>query len=89
METMSEAFEQWRSERNRALSELDMNWARKKMPSASSDHVRLCAMHKARVECEDISLEFRKASEIWLREMGYSRMYGMQFEGGEYGNDER
>lgn len=69
-------LEQWRQERNEALAGLDMDWARKMMPTATDDHVRMMAMHKARVECTDLAPELRNASVEWLRERGYKRMDG-------------
>lgn len=68
------AFERWRQERNDALASLDMGWARKMMPTATDDHVRLMATHKSRVECTDLAPELRHASVEWLRERGYCRM---------------
>lgn len=69
-------LEQWRQERNEALAGLDMDWARKMMPTATDDHVRLMAMHKGRVECTDLAPELRHASVEWLRGRGYRRMDG-------------
>lgn len=66
----------WRKERNAALARLDMVWARELLPSASSDHVRLAAMHKARYECVDMTAEHRHESATWLREHNYSRFDG-------------
>jgi hypothetical protein len=66
------------AERNKALSNLDMEWARRNMQGASSDHVRLLAMHKARYECTSIAAELRHLSAKWLRDRGYLRMYRME-----------
>jgi hypothetical protein len=65
-----------RDERNKALTTLDMNYARRLMPEASSDHVRLMAMHKVRYECPFVTDELRHASADWLRKHEYSRMDG-------------
>jgi len=65
--------------RNQALSILDMDYARKMMPSAT-DEVRLIAMHKARYECVGIDATLRKASEAWLKERNYKRFDGTDFE---------
>ena len=70
-------IEQWKKERNEALTSLDMAWARKMTPTATDDHVRLAAMHKARVECKDIAPELRHSSVEWLRERGHKRMNNM------------
>jgi len=69
-------LEQWRQERNEALAGLDMDWARKMMPTASNDHVRLTAMHKARYDCTDLAPEQRHQSGYWMRQHGYGRMDG-------------
>jgi hypothetical protein len=71
-------FEQWKRERNEALARLDLKWARRVMPSASSDAVRIYAMHQARVECTDLSPELRHASVDWLRTRGLRRMGGLE-----------
>jgi hypothetical protein len=60
----------------RALSTLDMDYARRLMPEASSDHVRLIAMHKLRYECPHVPDELRHVSAKWLRKHGYVRMNG-------------
>jgi hypothetical protein len=67
------------SERNCALLNLDMDWARKNMPAASSDEVRLIAMHKARYDCTGIEDSERHASRKWLQERGYKRIENMEF----------
>jgi len=70
-------MEQWRAERNKALMTLDMEWAQKRMPGASNDHVRLMAMlHKVRYECTDLDDSARHTSGEWLRQHGYGRMTG-------------
>lgn len=46
------------------------------MPDASSDHVRLMAMHKGRYECTDLDNAARHTSGEWLRQHGYGRMTG-------------
>lgn len=69
-------FLAWREERNRALRALDIGYARRLMPTATGDDVRLMAMHKARYECTDLEPELRHASADWLRERGFSRMSG-------------
>lgn len=71
-----DALQLWREERNAALRTLDMTYARYLMPDASSDEVRLLAMHKGRYECTDIEAALRSASGEWLRERGSTRMDG-------------
>lgn len=62
------------NQRNKALLTLDMNWARKVMPTASNDHVRLIAMHKTRVEIRDMPLNLRMESASWLKAHNYSKL---------------
>jgi hypothetical protein len=73
---MSDNVELALAERNKALENLDMEYARRMIPMATSDDVRLMAMHKARYECTDIAAEFRHQSGEWLRNNGCSRMTG-------------
>lgn len=63
-------------ERDEALANLDLNWARKMFSNASCDFVRLIAMHKARYECTILSPELRHESGDWLRKKGMYRMSG-------------
>ena len=70
----------WRSFaelRNQALRTLDMEYARKTMPAASSDEVRLMAMHKARYEVTSMEPDLRHASRVWLQDRGYARFYDL------------
>lgn len=73
---MKRKLPDWRAERNSALSALDMEWARRTMPDASSDDVRLLAMHKARYECTDLADELRHTSAAFLVERGSTRFNG-------------
>ncbi len=75
---MSDQLAKMLAERNAALVTLDMDYARRMLPTASSDEVRLLAMHKARYECTAIAAEFRHASGHWLREHGSKRMDGSE-----------
>ena len=70
--TLEEAL----AERNAKLTALDMDWAREQMPNASSDKVRLCAMHKARYECTALDRDVRIASYKYLKLRHYKRMTG-------------
>jgi hypothetical protein len=60
-------------ERNRALTELDMDYARRTLPQASCDEVLLMSLHKARYECSAIAAELRHASRAWLWDRGLKR----------------
>ena len=61
-------------ERNCALETLNMDWARRIMPEATSDEVRIIAMHKARYECTGVSRRARLESASWLRQKKYKRL---------------
>ena len=63
-------------ERDKALANLDMEYARRVIPMATSDEVRLIAMHKARYEITSLPAELRHESANWLRERGYKRGTG-------------
>jgi hypothetical protein len=64
-----------RIERNEALMNLDMDWARRVAPHGP-DEGRLIGMHKARYHCVDLPAEFRHGSAAWLRERGLHGLYG-------------
>ena len=65
------------TERDKALSNLDMDYARKMLPYSEDDEIRLVAMHKARYSCLSIARELRHASGAWLRERNYKDAIGM------------
>ncbi len=67
------------AERDQALATLDMEYARKMIPAASSDEVRLIALHKARYEAVSIDPILRHSSGVWLKKRGYRRLGGMDF----------
>lgn len=71
-------------ERNKALETLDMEYARRTIPHATSDEVRLIAMHKARYDCTGISDVLRLQSRHWLEERGYRRLGGLAFPADKY-----
>jgi len=76
MEPAEMPLEDYLIKRNSALINLDMEFARKMMPGADNDHVRLIAMHKARYEVISINDDLRLESGNWLRKRGYGRMMG-------------
>jgi len=76
-------LEEWKQARNRALTELDLEWARKECPEASSDEVLLIALHRARYECDSIADALRLESGEWLRARGHRGMYGALLPPGE------
>lgn len=76
---MSNELEAMRAERNAAFENLDIEFARKVLPQASSDEVLLIAMHKARYETTDIEDSLRHESAAYLKANGYGRMYGVPF----------
>ena len=75
---MPDTFKELIDERNKALCELDMDYARQLMPLASNDFVRLIGMHKARYECTDIPRELRHESGNWLRERNLKAFKGKE-----------
>ena len=58
-------LDQFLKERNEALASLDMEWARKMMPHASSDYVRLLALHMA----TEGPFDTRPEAEAWLERL--------------------
>jgi hypothetical protein len=64
------------AERDAALANLDMDFARRLMPEASDDLVRLITMHKARYEVVNLPSKLRHESAQWLRDRGLSRFDG-------------
>lgn len=64
-------------QRNAALASLDMDYARRMLPNAENDMVRLMAMHKARYETTTMPRELRHESGEWLRSRGYRRIGGL------------
>jgi hypothetical protein len=69
-------FQQFKVERNIALTNMDMSYARKTIPLATNDYVLLLALHKARYECTEVSAACRHESAYWLAKRGLKRMYG-------------
>jgi len=65
-----------RIERNRILSDLDVDAAQSWVPGLSREGL-LAGLHKARYECPDIAPELRHASGEWLRARGFFRLYGL------------
>ena len=63
-------------ERTHALRTLDLAWARREAPGASSDDVLLVALHKARYRCRGIEDDLRHKSADWLRAHGFEDLYG-------------
>jgi len=63
-------------ERAHALRTLDLAWARREAPGASSDDVLLIALHKARYRCRGIEDDLRHESAEWLRAHGFGDMHG-------------
>lgn len=65
-------------ERWKAIINLDLNYARREMPGASSDEVRLMALHKSRYELTAAPRELRHSSRHWLESRGLHR-FGWKF----------
>lgn len=77
VDTRPEDIKDWLAERKLALETLDMAYARRNFPNASSDEVLLLAMHKARYECTDIAANLRRASEKWLKARDFNRVHDL------------
>lgn len=63
-------------ERLNALRTLDVAWARREAPGASSDEVLLIALHKARYRCREIEAALRHESAEWLRSRACGDLFG-------------
>lgn len=61
-------YKLWRLERNKALMNLDIDWAKKNIPEITDNFTLLVAMHKARYHCRDIPNELRHESANFLRQ---------------------
>jgi hypothetical protein len=66
-------FENWKAVRNKALRDLDVDWA---IRQGCPPDAALAAIHKARYECLDVLPELRRASRQWLEDNGMTRMHG-------------
>ena len=66
------------SERNKALVNLDLDYARTRLPGLEKkdDGFVLMVLHKARYECTAIPAELRHDSRAWLDIRGLRRMSG-------------
>lgn len=51
----------------RALSSLDLDWARRMFPGAPAEDL-VTALHKARYHCTDLPRALRHQSAQWLRD---------------------
>jgi hypothetical protein len=70
----------WREELERALLNLDVEWAKSKISFPTNpvdDETVLCSLHKSRYESTRIPDEPRHESARWLRERGYGRLGGL------------
>lgn len=59
-----------------ALKAGDLEFIKKHTPPASHPDVYEITLHKLRVEYQQLPREMRLASALWLRDRGYSRIYG-------------
>lgn len=64
-------------DRNTALIELDLQWARSMMSHEVSDFTLLAAMHKARYNIPAIPERLRHESGEWLRENNMGDLYDL------------
>ena len=72
---MATDIDRYNRERDKALATLDMAWAKRVMPHATNDEVRLVAMHKARYDTVSIAPDLRHQSAEYLRSRGLQAMY--------------
>jgi len=68
-------LEELLARRNRALADLDLDYA-KKATGSDNEEVLLVALHKARYECVQLEDDLRNFSALWLRQHGYKRADG-------------
>jgi hypothetical protein len=66
------------AERNTALLNLDLVWARRMIGDHPSEETLLASLHKARVECMSLPDGPRQESCHWLLEHGMKRMTGLK-----------
>jgi hypothetical protein len=72
---MADDFDEWIAERNRIMSEFDVE-AGMKMMGCADRMVAVMGLHKARYECLAIDDSLRLDSQKWLAENGVRRMTG-------------
>ena len=79
--TEPDSIETYNLERNKALTELDMEWMASFMVASGVDNpdpeAILLAAHRARYHILGIGEEHRHASAKWLRDNGYTDLHGM------------
>ena len=73
--TGQQEFNKFITERDKALRSLDMDYARKMMPGATTDEIRLIAMHKARIEVTGLPEGLKIESKRWLTARGYTLFF--------------
>jgi hypothetical protein len=80
------------AERNAALLNLDLRWARRMVGDHPSEETLLASLHKARVECMGLPDVPRQESCRWLLAHGMKRLTGIKpdpdhLPGGSSGGD--
>jgi hypothetical protein len=75
---MKDELAKFLAARDKALTLLDMKWARKMLPGASDDLVLLITMHKTRYNCPTIATPLRLESAEWLRAGGFKDLHGIE-----------
>jgi hypothetical protein len=69
---MPNNLEKFLARRNRALADLDLEYA-KEVTGSDNEEILLMALHKARYECVQLDDDLRNFSALWLRQHGYKR----------------
>ena len=70
-------------ERNAAFERGDLNYVRSVLGPKPSDEVVEMSLHKARLDCVQISDNVRRESQEWLAERGLTDMIGRPVVSGE------
>lgn len=68
---------EWKQRRNKALADLDIEYARREVMPHALDEVILMALHKSRYECTEIEPALRHASREWLEKNNLGRYAGL------------
>lgn len=70
------AAQSYIEQRDEALANLDIEWARNQC-GGGSDEMLILALHKSRYEAKQVDPKLRRASGKWLQERSYGRIGGL------------
>jgi hypothetical protein len=76
-EKLSVELARFNEEMTKVLIDLDLVAARKFLTRDLTDELILVALHRARVHATSVEKHLRLESLEWLREHGFSDLYGM------------